>query len=322
MLFLFSRSRQFSLSLLILFSFLESTAQNAFEPNYLSLPDKNYSFRFYWKGDSLNNRWEPHAALLLPVTLPGCPRIFYMQFDLGAPSTVFYRSKLKEIHALYPKTKLAEDTAKRLKDLWFKVGEVPVFASEVIVMDYKSHPIDWKNRKGVEIIGTIGADFIENRVVMIDYPAQRFDNRKELPRKMASAGWTDFLFARRSVLLPATLQDKRTMLFFDTGSSAYELLTDKRTAASLAKPGASPVSYPVRSWSRTWTANTLPAGDSIVLATQKLPLNGVTYMEGVSSAQIDQMMKMGIGGMTGNKLFINNILILDTRSKKFAVLNK
>jgi hypothetical protein len=59
-----------------------------------------------------------------------------------------------------------------------------------------------------------------------------------------------------------------------------------------------------------------------VLASHKLPIKFATYIEGASDTQIQQMMKMGIGGMTGNKLFLNATLVLDTRNKKFGVLSK
>jgi hypothetical protein len=32
------------------------------------------------------------------------------------------------------------------------------------------------------------------------------------------------------------------------------------------------------------------------------------------------MMQMGIGGMTGNKLFLNYTLVLDTKNKKFGLM--
>jgi hypothetical protein len=31
------------------------------------------------------------------------------------------------------------------------------------------------------------------------------------------------------------------------------------------------------------------------------------------------MLRMGIGGMTGNKLFLHYILVLDTKNKKFGL---
>jgi hypothetical protein len=43
-------------------------------------------------------------------------------------------------------------------------------------------------------------------------------------------------------------------------------------------------------------------------------------MEGVSDSQVAQMMKMGIGGMTGNALFLDYILVIDTVNKKFGLV--
>jgi hypothetical protein len=39
----------------------------------------------------------PHAALLLPVKLDGIADTFYMQLDLGSPSTVFYGNAIRSV---------------------------------------------------------------------------------------------------------------------------------------------------------------------------------------------------------------------------------
>jgi hypothetical protein len=129
------------------------------------------------------------------------------------------------------------------------------------------------------------------------------------------------MYIRRTVLLPSEINGKKTVLYFDTGSSAYPLLTDKQTAESLARPGTGSTQNPVRSWNRTLTATTFETNDSISIASKKIPIKKVTYMQGASDTQIAQMMKMGIGGMTGNKLFIGSILVLDTKNKKFGFIN-
>lgn len=57
------------------------------------------------------------------------------------------------------------------------------------------------------------------------------------------------------------------------------------------------------------------------IANTTLPLHSVTYIEGASSAQVERMLKAGIGGMTGNKLFLHYVLILDTKNQQFGVLS-
>jgi hypothetical protein len=68
------------------------------------------------------------------------------------------------------------------------------------------------------------------------------------------------------------------------------------------------------------TANTFPSTVSLEMAFQKIPIRHVTYFEGFSDTQASQMMKMGMGGMTGNRLFLNSVLVLDTKNKKFGVI--
>ncbi|WP_026464407.1 hypothetical protein [Adhaeribacter aquaticus] len=289
--------------------------------NQLIFPSKTYTINFQWQGDSMQTEWEPHAALLLPVKLPNCPKQFYMQFDLGSPYSMFYSSKLKEVSTEFPHAIPLVDTATIMKNYTFTVGRMPVFAKEIQVrqmggLKASRHAADEKT-----IIGTIGADFIDGRVMVIDYPKQEITSASELPANVLLTQLTDFIYMGRSVLLPATVRGKKTMLFFDTGSSAFELLTDKKTYSLLASPLGIPKQYQVKSWQNTLEAHTTATSDSLEMAFRHIPINRVTYIEGASNAQVQQMVQMGIGGMTGNKLFLNYRLLLDTKNKKFGILN-
>lgn len=315
------------LSLLIFFvtilpvTYCQSQPMPALPPNQLVFPDTEQEIAFTWGGDSLGNRWDPYGSLLLPVRLPGCPKQFYMQFDLGSPYSMFYNNKISQISKKYPKTITATDTTGKLFNVNFIVGKTKITANEIVVRQYDQSMIDW-NKKNIEIIGTIGSDLIDNKVITIDYPGRRFFISKEVPARFATASFTDFIWGARRVLLPAVIKGKKTMLLFDTGSSTFELITDKETCSSLSIPGAAASAYPVRSWNRAMMAHTLPSADSVEMASQRIPLKNVTYMEGATEAQINQMKQMGMAGMTGNKLFLNSILILDTRSRKFAIVSK
>lgn len=313
--------------LLICFLFSSLQSLNAqgiptLAPNYLRIPEKEFKVNILWKGDSVNGNWEAHSALLLPVKLPGCSKQFYMQFDLGAPGTLFYKSSIQEIQSKYPRLKMNINSSDILSDFRFLVGNTPVLADSAKVIAYQNNSIDWKNKESIEIIGTIGGDFIENRFVIFDFRSDRIIIGTELSKEIQeSVKFTDFMYIRRTVLLPSEINGKKTVLYFDTGSSAYPLLTDKQTAESLARPGTGSTQNPVRSWNRTLTATTFETSDSISIASKKIPIKKVTYMQGASDTQIAQMMKMGIGGMTGNKLFIGSILVLDTKNKKFGFIN-
>ncbi len=288
--------------------------------NNLLLPEKSYSIPFRWLGDSVNEKWEPHTAILVPVKLPNCPGQFYMQFDLGSPYSLFYKNKLAAIQKKYPAAVQLSDSTGKLANFSFTTGKTRITAKEIVVKQFDNSTIHWDKHK-IEIIGTIGTDLVDGKVLIMDYPNQKITVSAAIPPKwLVGITLSDFMYAGRSILLPATIQGKRTMLFFDTGSSRYELLTDRKTAQSLAIPGTPIIQSKVRSWSNYLTSNSLASIDSISISGLKIPLRYATYMEGVSSGQVEQMMKMGIGGMTGNKLFLPYKLVLDTKHKKFALL--
>jgi hypothetical protein len=285
----------------------------------LILPNEHFKVPFTWKGDSINGQWENYAAMLIPVKLVGCPKQFYMQFDVGAPSSLFYRNKLKAISSQYPLAVHVPDSAVTGIELGFIVGKTKIIAHEMMLKQLGAVQINWDNR-AIEIIGTLGADFIGNKTVLIDYPGKKISIGYKIPER-SGLTLTDFIYANRSIILPALIKGKKTMLYFDSGSSAFELLTNKETAAMLALPGATSVSYPVTSWGKILTATSYASGDSIEIASIKMPLNRVTYIDGASDAQVNRMMKMGIGGMTGNKLFLHSMLVLDIKNKQFGILN-
>jgi len=312
----------------------------ALPPNQLTLPKGNYTIPLHWKGDSLHGSWEPHAALLVPVYLPGCPKKFYMQFDTGSPYSLFYGNKLAAIHRKYPATPYGRASHDTLTGFSFKAGSLPVrlspskpfhklreatsitiTAKTIALQSFDSSGINWQEAVQPEVIGTLGTDLIENKVIVIDYPHQLLWIGNSIPAAFRHRYQpTPFMFAMRRILLPAALLHKRTMLYFVTGSSAFELLTDKATCLTLAADSNARIQYPVQSWSKTLTANTVITSDIITIAHLSIPLHHATWIEGVSATQVNQMMKMGMGGMTGNKLFLSYALVLDTKRQQAGLI--
>jgi len=291
------------------------------QASQLIMPSKTYTISFRWQGDSIHSKWEANAAILIPIKLMNCPRQLYMQFDLGSPYSLLYKNKLEALQMKYPGSVPLKEASGKLQNFSFKADGIAILAKEILVKQFDSTGIDWKNKNSAEIIGTIGADLIDNKVIIIDYPHRKLTISTHIPEKLKEqVSLTDFIYSNRSILFPAKIKGKETMLYFDTGSSMFELLTDKETCNQLSKPNAELIRYPVKSWNKFLTANTLASNHNIALAGITIPLRSSTYIEGISEAQIQQMSKMGIGGMTGNKLFLNYILVIDTKSKKFGLI--
>lgn len=290
--------------------------------NQLVLPAGTSTIPFIWQGDSIGGQWEAHAAMLIPVRLAHCPRRFYMQFDLGSPYSMLYRNKLAAIQRRYPQILPPGEPGRKLKDISFNAGETPVIARKIAVEQFDSTAIDWNDEDHMDIIGTIGTDLIDGKVAVIDYPGCQLSISPVVPAALLPhLSLVDFTYVRRSILLPVKLQGNAKMIFFDTGSSMYELLTDEHTCRQLAVHNTAHLRHRVKSWNKHITANSFASDETIEIAGKKIPLRYATYMEGVSNAQVEQMAKMGIAGMTGNKLFLNYKLVLDTRNKKFGLIH-
>lgn len=312
----------FFLGLLLYGTIGKSQSPSLFTENMLVLPGSPHTISFYWQGDSVNDKWEPHTALLLPVKLKNCPKQFYMQFDLGHPYSVFYKDKLEAIRLQYPKAIPPAGAENKLVNFSFHAGKMSVQAKEIALQQFDSvSNINWKDKKSVEIIGTIGTDLIDGKTVIINYPKQQLTLSSSIPATLLKqVSLADFVYTARSVLLPSTIQGKETLLYFDTGSSMYELLTNKKNCETLALPGSSFTESRVRSWNKYVTAYTIASGTSITIGDASIPVHYATYIEGASNARAEQMMQMGIGGMTGNKLFLDYTLVLDTKNKKFGLI--
>lgn len=285
--------------------------------NGLPITADRFTSSFIWLADT-SAGMGAHAAILVAVSLPGCSRTCYMQFDLGAQQSVMYRNQLKAVQAVCGQPVSASDTITDA-NFTFLLNGTPIPAGRMPVINHAG-PATWQENNAPFIIGTLGADVIDGRVMLIDYPSQRLTVSVS-PPDSAGIMLSACMYVNRSVLLPAVIKGKKTILFFDTGSSAFELLTDRNTYTQLADTASGTRTYQVRSWNRMLTAHMAPTRDSITTGGQRLPLKRVTYMEGASDSQVARMMQLGIGGMTGNTLFLEKQLLIDTRTRKFAVLD-
>jgi hypothetical protein len=323
-----THSKNYALSLLIVFTFLNTIFNKSIaqtfqkqQINKLILPDRN-EIDFIWLNDSLNGKSETYSALLIPVKIANCPKKFYMQFDLGVSYSMFYENKINSINKKYPKSLVLNDSISKLTNTNFTIGNKKIIAEEIFVKKYGNPTIQWDNKKSIDIIGTLGMDLIQNKTIIINYPKKKIFIQEVIPKKISTkVKLYDFTFVQNSILLPTVIKGKKTMLYFDTGSSAYELLTNLETCNLLSDQETKPTQTKVKSWDKILTATTFTTKGNIQIGDQEIPLKRVTFIDGASSSQINQMMKMGMGGMTGNKLFLEHILIIDTKIKKFGLLN-
>ena len=297
--------------------------RRAFAPpvNQLSVAGLPASCSFAWKPDSTSTPAIPHASLLVPVQVAGCSRVCYLQFDTGAPYTLLYAHSLAALRAAYPTTATAllprHDT---LYSFRCKLGRSQLLLKKAPVLAYGAGRLPADTATPF-IIGTLGADVLAEQVLVLDYPHQRFSLYQRLPDSLAQrARFTELDYSNRRVLVRAGLQHENKKFMFDSGSSAFSLLTNQDTWHELAAPHARPVVSGVNSWGKTLTSHTVASAAVLQIDALPVPLRTVTYLQGVSFWQQLLMQLSGMGGMLGNEPFVHHTVLLDARNGRFGLI--
>jgi hypothetical protein len=114
------------------------------------------------------------------------------------------------------------------------------------------------------------------------------------------------------------VQGKEEKLLFDSGSSAFALITSQTTWQQMARPQAPVQTAASNSLGRKLTTYTTATAEAIQLNQATVPLGAVTYVEGTSLMQNTLMRFSGMGGMLGNKAFEQHTIVLDVAGKRFG----
>lgn len=294
--------KKIALSLLIIFSGLLIGGYIYFEckfsppANTLTVSGNSGNIPIKWSKDGENN----YAALLLPVRLKNIDKILYMQLDTGSPTTVFYQKALESIHL------------KSIED--FTLDTMKVSASEFPTINYGKE-MNFENPTTPFIIGTIGNDLLEKRIVILDFKNKRCSFTDSINEN----GFSNFQFKKRKILIPAKIGNENLKLMYDSGTSGYELITHKEQYEKYRIPKSKTKQEKGNSWGKILTIYSSSTNQKITLANTPLPISQITYIEGVPEIQQKLMKFSGMKGMLGNKIFLNHSLILDSKREKFSI---
>ena len=287
--------------------------------NQLTLSGLPATTSFTWWADTTRGRDMVHAAVLVPVRLPGCPRTCYLQFDTGAPYSILYAESLASLQAAYPTLPFAQapDTVRNFR---YALGRTQVLARWMRVLSHGPHALPADTATPF-ILGTLGADVIDGRALVLDFARRHFSLDAQLPDSLSRrATFLPLAFENRRVLLTMSLQGKPRQFLYDTGASAFSLLTSHDEWNQLAQPGAPVRKVNVKSFDRTLTSYTAPSAATLQIDKTNLPLGTTTYMDGTSLTQNLMMRFSGMGGMLGNEAFSGRTVLLDVAGGRFGLV--
>lgn len=268
------------------------------ENNYLTVKNESGTVPITWPGSEKN-------VMLLPIHFAGNPTTYYLQFDTGSPYTIFYSGSIGGI----PEISFKND---RVKTSFF-IGQ-----TEISSDNFKIFKTDKSTSDTLKIIGTLGADILENRKTIINFGDNNVDfNIQEVPENFKNK-LIDFQFKKRKIIIPGILKGEERKFLYDSGTSAFELLTYKEEWEILKSQKSRIKIEKSRSWDHVLTTYTANCDESLIFKKTKIPLNAVTYVEGFSAAQFSMMKFSGMSGMLGNKVFLHQSIFIDCNNEKIG----
>ena len=196
----------------------------------------------------------------------------------------------------------------------FNIGGMNISSGIFELLDY-GKKVDFDNPDALNIIGTIGTDLLEKRVTVLDFRNNSCSFINDIPE----SGFAQFEFKKRRIIFPASIGNKDLKLLYDSGSSNYELITNKEEWEKYKTPNSQVKTEKGNSWGNTLKVISASADHKMKIGNQALQLSEVTYVQGTSAIQHFLMKRSGMQGMIGNKLFINHTLTLDCERRKFKL---
>ncbi|WP_026705875.1 hypothetical protein [Flavobacterium soli] len=270
------------------------------EKNYLTVKNESGFVPLTWLGKAKN-------VLLLPIHFEADTATYYLQFDTGSPYTIFYSKSIKSI----PQISITKEHAKTS----FYIGKTKIASNKFKIYNLG----DDNDEDTLQIIGTIGADILEDRKTLLNFKENYMVlNLSKVPTQFQTKLF-DFKFKKRKIIFKGLLNGKDEKFLFDSGTSAYELLSNKEVWGKLKLPNSKIIIEKSQSWNKVLTAYTAKCNRKIQISSHDIPLNNITYIEGFSQAQYAMMKFSGMTGMLGNKIFLNNNLFFDCTQNKMGI---
>lgn len=283
---------------------------------------------FNWEGDSVSGKYFDKIAMTIPISLDNLPHKFSMQLDLGATVTVVYGNSIKPYLDTYSELKNKIDTTLKFrmqsqtnfkfKDVKLKLDNVNFGNRNIGHFTNFGDNIskDSINTKTEKYIGTIAPDLFENKILIIDYPNKRICVTSELPKQFTKAQFRKYKIKDGRIKIPITINGKDEDVMFDTGSSLFALIT---TTEKANKISSKPIvdSLRISSWGDFFMVFAQTIKSKIMFGKKELGKANVYFDD--KKGNEDFYKDEEIWGITGNAYFLNNVVIIDYKNKRFGV---
>ena len=282
--------------------------------------------RFEWDEFATVDTTFKKAAILIPISLKGVGKKYFMQLDLGSDATMFYEIPFEQICRKHSLLKNKITTITRYNR---EVEVVPV-NGKLGNYTLKSDTFYIKKNYGdslmpdnkLNVIGTVGLDFFCNRVLMIDFIDQKFavaDTITSFDENILSNADTVAikLIFNKMFISGIKIGDKTLHnIIYDSGSSIFSLvLTKKKWQELTGRNGDEPDNIVIKipAWNKEIKVVGAPLNENLFLGNLEIrhPIIFYGLFEGLDLSGAPFKLE----GLTGNVLFLNSIVVIDFDNK-------
>ena len=294
------------------------------KPNYLTFISENKPIYFQWAANSTGSGGydEPQAAMIIPLKVKGLAHQFYMQFDTGSYHSFIYENDLKSLQKIGLDIKeVLKGKTRFVEKLEFTAGNNHIIVSMIPILKNYGHTFDKNDTISKIGIGTIGSDFLIDKITSIDFKKQQiqfYNKRTETMNSLPE--FTPFSFKGRRIMLPAIVNNKSYEFLYDSGCSAFGLITIKSRFEKYSDNNISEIKYDAKSWKEKIPIRSKFTNQLFTIGNANLKLKRVSYVDMYSFIQPIVTPFTKIGGWLGNQPFNESVLILDTQKEEFKVI--
>jgi len=288
---------------------------------------------FKWRTSEISGKIYNKAAIEVPFKIDKFSPDFVIQLDLGSSVSIFYENTLKSYYDVYCNLMNKIDSTNTMPVIYENNCRVKYFSDLQIVLDtikFKNPRIgmgyglgdiishDSVYNKKSRLIGLLGADFFNNKILIIDYKNERISITDTLYNDfIQNIEFQQYLSSKTSsrVLLPIKLSNTTYSMMFDTGCSIFSLIlktdlwklnTDFKNQNTMKVKGVSRFLYFFQSKALT----------DAFFGDMKLPKS---FYYCVPQGD-DFFIRENISGIIGNAFFLDKIVIVDFKNKRFGVV--
>lgn len=287
-------------------------------------PDSIKWIDFHWTETTISGKLYDKAAIEIPVMINNSKEMLSMQFDIGSQQSFIYGKSISHLQA--KDSRLSEiDTIKYDKSNFdLKLNNVNVTSiNNVLIansLTYKASEGEIYDRNNTNehfIIGTIGADILQNKILIIDYPNNRLAILDSIP-----IGYkTEFVQTTKTfgkINIPIEINGIQKSLLYDTGASIFEIATTPEGYRLLNENIKATNNIQVPSFG-TMLDFKGAQSNTVVKVGNKIIKKPFVYFSEDENV-VGFFKESEIFGLTGNSLFLENIVIIDYQKSLFGVV--